>query len=385
LWLVVYVTEDERFMRMALELAELGRGQTRPNPLVGAVIVRDGEIVGQGAHLKAGGPHAEVHALAMAGPKAKGATAYVTLEPCNHYGKTPPCSEALIEAGVRRVVIATKDPFPLVDGGGIARLRAAGVDVQTDVLVEQAMHQNETYMKWARTGLPFVWWKSAATLDGYIAADSGHSRYVTSDAARTSVQELRRAVQAIAVGIGTVLADDPRLTIRDGDSGEPADVQPIRIVFDSQLRMPATASMLTQPGTTVIYTSQRSLDALTGERLRAFNNHRVELVPVELNQGGRVSLSAALSHMGKRNIQSVVVEGGSQIVSQLFQHHLIDKVSYYLAPKLLGGGISALKGRAVSNMGEAVELERVTWSRVGPDILVEGYPIYHDELEEAGD
>jgi diaminohydroxyphosphoribosylaminopyrimidine deaminase / 5-amino-6-(5-phosphoribosylamino)uracil reductase len=241
--------QDEHYMRVELQLAELGRYQTMPNPMVGAVIVHQNEIVGQGAHLKAGEPHAEVHALRMAGEKARGATLYVTLEPCSHHGRTPPCADAVISAGITRVVIATEDQNPIVQGNGIRRLRDAGLEVVTGVFAEEAYRLNEMFFTSVLHGRPFVVWKCASTLDGYIATHGGDSKYVTSALSRQSVQQLRRELPSIAVGIGTVLADNPRLTVRDEVA-----MQPLRVVFDSRLRFPTTAKMLEEPGNTLIYT-----------------------------------------------------------------------------------------------------------------------------------
>ncbi|MCL6593083.1 MAG: bifunctional diaminohydroxyphosphoribosylaminopyrimidine deaminase/5-amino-6-(5-phosphoribosylamino)uracil reductase RibD [Alicyclobacillus sp.] len=369
--------EDERWMHIALQLAELGRGQTEPNPLVGAVVVQGGELVGQGAHLRAGTPHAEVHALRMAGERARGATVYVTLEPCNHHGQTPPCTEALLAAGVARVVVAALDPNPRVNGAGVQRLRDAGVEVVTGVLREMAERQNEVFRHWVRKQRPFVIWKCAATLDGRIAAETGHSQYVTGAAARAQVHHVRRTVGAIAVGVGTVLADNPRLTARFPEVAEDAVWQPLRVVFDSRLRTPAGAAVLQPPGRTVLLVTEAGRAAAPPDHVDQLAR-QAELVVVPSDGLGRVALPDALAELGRRGVASLLVEGGSQLVSALVGSQLVDKVIYYIAPKLLGGGLPALQGLAPATMAAAIELERVDVTRVGEDVCIQGYPIYPD-------
>lgn len=368
-------------MRIALQIAELGRGQTSPNPLVGAVVVRDGEVVGQGAHLKAGEPHAEVHALRMAAEKARGSTVYVTLEPCSHQGRTPPCADALIQARVARVVVATGDSNPVVHGRGVEKLREAGIDVTVGVLAAAANEQNEAYVTWRRENRPFVVWKCAATLDGYIAAGSGHSMYVTSAESRASVHALRRQYPAIGVGIGTVLADDPRLTVRTPEGT--ADNQPLRVVFDTRLRISSHARMFSEPGETLLYATeegQREREQ-RGAATPAFTHVQTVIVPADRH--GHVSLHHALQDLGQRGVHSILVEGGATLVTALLAGHLIDKVVYYIAPKLLAGGVPALHGRQTTHMTEAVAFERVTWTQVGVDMCCNGYPQY--PLNETAD
>ncbi|MDQ0189701.1 bifunctional diaminohydroxyphosphoribosylaminopyrimidine deaminase/5-amino-6-(5-phosphoribosylamino)uracil reductase RibD [Alicyclobacillus cycloheptanicus] len=363
------MSEAERLMQIALRLAELGRGQTSPNPMVGAVIVQHGEIVGQGAHLKAGGPHAEVHALRMAGDRAKGATVYVTLEPCAHVGRTPPCADALIEAGVAEVVVACTDPNPEVSGAGIRRLQQAGIRVTVGVLEKQAQALNEAYFHWRATGRPFVVWKCAATLDGYIATHQGDSRYVTSPEARQSVHQLRQEHPAIAVGVGTLLADNPQLTIRL--QGRPLNAwQPLRVVFDSNLRSRPDAEVFQGPGKTLIYTS---VSDVKGGRAAQLQARGAEIQVVEADLHGRVLLPAALNDLGQRGLTSVLVEAGPTVAGALLRDRLVDKVVYYIAPKLLGGGMTAVQGRDPERMSEALRLTRVSVSQIGPDLRVEGY------------
>jgi diaminohydroxyphosphoribosylaminopyrimidine deaminase/5-amino-6-(5-phosphoribosylamino)uracil reductase len=367
--------DDEHYMRIALRLAELGRGQTSPNPLVGCVIVKDGEIIGQGAHLRAGTPHAEVHALRMAGDRAEGATAYVTLEPCSHFGRTPPCTDALIRAGIRRVVVAAVDPDPRVCGRGLARLRDAGIDVQTGILEQEAVRQNEGFRMRVLTGRPLVLWKCAATLDGYIAAHTGHSQYVTGPAAREAVQRLRSQHAAVAVGSGTAIADDPRLTVRSAN-GEAAPHQPLRVVFDSRLRLSPGSRMLREPGRTLVYTLEAALEGPKAADLRAAG---AELAAMPAGPDGRVDLSAALADLGRRGVNELLVEGGSELVSTLLARRLVDRVAYFVAPKLLGGGIPALRGLNPDRMDGAVRLEVDRVTTHGDDLCLWGRPVYGEE------
>lgn len=375
------LVRDEHYMDLALQLAELGRGQTTPNPMVGAVIVKDNRIIGQGAHLKAGEPHAEIHALRMAGDAAQGATLYVTLEPCSHHGRTPPCAEAIVRAGVSRVVIAMEDRNPLVRGHGVEKLKSAGIQVIVGVRSAQAYRLNEVFFTWASQRRPFVVWKCAATMDGYIAAMSGDSKWVTGEDARSSVQQLRADLPAIAVGIGTVLADNPRLTVRDTVSE-----QPLRVIFDSKLRFPLSATMRREPGSTLIYTALSQEEISQTElaqkdspghhkiRLGDSDNPSLEIASIPRDESGRVSVPAAMSDLALRNVTGILLEGGSTLVAEFLKHRLIDKVVYYIAPKLLGGGIPALSSLSPEHMRDAIGLRDVSWSLVGSDFRVEGYP-----------
>lgn len=372
--------EDQRFMQMAVRVAEAGRGQTSPNPLVGAVIVKDGFVVGIGAHLRAGTPHAEVHALRAAGDQATGATAYVTLEPCSHFGRTPPCADALIEAGIQRVVIAGLDNNPLVAGLGVQRLQAAGIEVTVGVESASAPQLNEAFFTWIRQGRPYVVWKSAATVDGYTACPSGHSQWVTGPEARAAVQRLRLSLPAIAVGVGTVLADDPALTARSGTVAVAAERQPLRVVFDTHLRTPATAHLLAQPGRTRIYVGE----AVTGAQVEEFRTAAastaapgtVEVVTVPTDANGHLSLVAALQHLGQDGISGVLVEGGSTLVGTLLQQRLVDAIVQFTAPKLLGGGIPLAYGCQPQTMAEAILLEDVSMSQVGSDWRMDARLVY---------
>jgi len=372
---------DEHYMRMALQVAQFAVGQTSPNPLVGAVLVKDGQVIAQGAHLKAGSPHAEVHALRMAAEQATGATLYVTLEPCSHHGRTPPCAEAVVAAGVGRVVMAMEDLNPEVAGRGRRLIEAAGIAVTTGVMAEESAQMNEAYITWRRRNRPFVVWKCAATLDGYTATPSGHAQFVTGEAARLEVQSLRRTLPAIAVGVGTVLADDPLLTVRPHASF--VAMQPLRVVFDSHLRLPSTARMLSAPGRTLVYTTE-SADAIARKRGTWAADIAVDMMTIGSDSAGRILLQEALQDLGRRGITGVLLEGGGTIASSFLSQQLIDKVVYYISPKLLGGGIPAIGGLLPQQMEHAVQLRGIHWRTVGDDMCIEGYPIWLDGKDGAG-
>jgi diaminohydroxyphosphoribosylaminopyrimidine deaminase/5-amino-6-(5-phosphoribosylamino)uracil reductase len=366
-------TTDEAYMEQAILLARAGIGQTYPNPAVGCVLVRDGRVVGQGAHLKAGGPHAEIHALAEAGEAAAGSTAYVTLEPCSHHGRTPPCADALIAAGVARVVIALVDPDVRVAGRGVDRLRSAGIDVLVGVLAAASERLNEPYLFFKRTGLPHVLWKSAVTLDGRLAADSGQSQWVTGSAARAEVQALRRQVAAIVTGVGTLLADNPELTIRGPDHvPEASERQPVRVVLDTHLRTPAMAKLLGAPGRTVIFASPAAVAAKKEQVLELEKAGHVEVRPVQTAASG-LDLDAVLCQLAGMNLWSVLLETGPTLASSFLQLGRVQRVALFYAPKLLLSGLPMLQGAPVTqHMDEALQLTDVEWRRVGDDFLVEG-------------
>jgi diaminohydroxyphosphoribosylaminopyrimidine deaminase/5-amino-6-(5-phosphoribosylamino)uracil reductase len=357
------------YMRMALALAAQGAGRVSPNPMVGAVLVNAQRIVGRGFHQAVGGAHAEVNAIDDAGDQARGATLYVTLEPCNHQGRTPPCTRKIIEAGIARVVVAMADPNPDVTGGGNAYLRARGIDVVCGVCADEARQLNEIFVKHVRTKLPFVVLKMAATLDGRIATRTGDARWVTGPAARARVHTMRHAMDAIMVGVGTVAADDPALTARlEGGGG----VDPIRIVLDTHLRMPAAARMLRQDSTAetwVVCGPQAAQDEKTRLKDRGA---RILEAPL---QAGRIDLKALMDLLGARQVTSVLIEGGAQVAASALQADVVDKVMFFYAPKILGGddGIPMCKGPGPDKMSASRPLHRTTVTRVGEDLLVEGY------------
>ena len=335
---------DHQYMARALQLAAQGLYTTHPNPRVGCVIVRDGEntgytgcisgeIVGEGWHVRAGEPHAEIHALAQAGTRARGATAYVTLEPCCHHGRTPPCADALIEAGVTRVVTAMIDPNPKVAGQGLARLAAAGIAIESGVLQAQAEALNPGFIMRMREHRPFVRCKLAMSVDGRTAMANGESKWITSDAAREDVQRLRASSAAILTGIGTVLADDPALTGRVAGAAR----QPLRVVVDSQLRMPPQARLLKEPGRTLIVTT--SPDRVSSEKL-VCNNVTVN---VQSARQGRVNLALLMQTLAvDHEINEVLVEAGPTLNGALLNAGLIDEVIIYMAPHLMGDAARGL-------------------------------------------
>ncbi|HLV12045.1 MAG TPA: bifunctional diaminohydroxyphosphoribosylaminopyrimidine deaminase/5-amino-6-(5-phosphoribosylamino)uracil reductase RibD [Trueperaceae bacterium] len=361
-------------MRRALELAARGRGRTSPNPLVGCVIVApDGSVVGEGWHPFAGGPHAEAAALAAAGEAARGATAYVTLEPCDHHGRTPPCTEALIAAGVAEVVVAHLDPDPRVSGRGVARLEAAGVRVRVGTLAAEAEALNEAYLTSRRLGRPFVLYKAATTLDGKTATTSGESRWISGEAARERVHAWRDELDAVAVGAGTVVRDDPALTTRLPGGGR----TPLKVVFDGALRTPATARLFEPdpegvPARVVVFAAEGA-PAARAERLAARGAEVVTLPAPD----GRPDVAAALAHLAGRQVQSLLLEGGGTLAWSFFARRAVDRVAFFLAPKLLGGPAPGpLGGPGVHALASAFALTDLSSERVGDDLLVQGRVVY---------
>jgi diaminohydroxyphosphoribosylaminopyrimidine deaminase/5-amino-6-(5-phosphoribosylamino)uracil reductase len=363
------MTDPSMFMRRALELAESALGRVSPNPAVGAVVVRDGRIVGEGATHPPGGPHAEVVALREAGGLARGATVYVSLEPCSHHGRTPPCVDALIAAGVGRVAFSFVDPDDKVAGEGRAKLAAAGVAVEEGDGAPQSMRLLEAYVKHRRTGLPLVTVKYAASLDGRIAAASGDSRWVSGHQTLAWAHGLRLRIDAIMAGVETVLVDNPRLTARPG--GVEAERQPLRIVADSRGRTPADAAVLQGPAPTLIATTAAS----TEEWRQAMASRRAEVLVLPADAGGRVSLPDLLRELGDRGVLSLLVEGGGRLNGSFFDLGLVDKVHAVLAPLVIGAAdaATAVAGRGAQRMSDALRLRGVTVERLGEDVLVTGY------------
>jgi diaminohydroxyphosphoribosylaminopyrimidine deaminase/5-amino-6-(5-phosphoribosylamino)uracil reductase len=362
---------QKSLMHRALELAALARGRTSPNPMVGAVIVRDGRVVGEGYHRRAGTPHAEVHALRAAGEQAWGATLYVNLEPCNHQGRTPPCTEAIIAAGIAEVHMAMLDPNPRVNGQGRVRLEEAGIRTTVGVLEAEAHELNEVFVTYITAGRPFVIAKFAASLDGKIATRTGESRWITGEAARQRVHALRDTVDAILVGASTVLADDPLLTTRLPDR----EVHhPLRIILDSRGRVPLQARLYDPalPGKTLLATTP----ALPAEHRVALEARGIEVLTLPADAQGRVDLPALLAALGQREVTSLLVEGGGMVLGSFFEARLVDKVLAFLAPLVIGGrdAPGAVAGKGVERLAGAARLERVRVERVGEDVLVTGYP-----------
>ncbi|MGK2941196.1 MAG: bifunctional diaminohydroxyphosphoribosylaminopyrimidine deaminase/5-amino-6-(5-phosphoribosylamino)uracil reductase RibD [Immundisolibacter sp.] len=357
---------DADWMREALGLAEGGRYGAAPNPLVGCLLVRRGVRVGTGFHRRAGEPHAEANALAEAGSRANGATAYVTLEPCAHHGRTPPCADALIAAGLRRVVVAMEDPNPRVAGRGIERLRNAGIVVECGLEAASAAALNPGFIKRMRTGRPYVRVKMAQSLDGRSALADGESRWITGPAARADVQLWRGRSQAIVTGIGTALADDPSLTVRLPEATE----QPMRVVLDRQLGLSPTARLLAEPGETLVVT--HSEDRARTDALIASG---AEVLCLRATPDG-VDLGAVLDELGRRECNEALVEAGPRLAGAFIATGLVDEIIVYIAPHLLGNGarpVFELPG--VSRMDERFELELLDVQAFGPDLRLRLRPL----------
>lgn len=356
--------DHERFMRLALEAASRGLGRTAPNPAVGAVLVRGGKVVGRGHHARAGGAHAEIEALRAAGAKARGADLYTTLEPCNHFGRTPPCSEAVLRAGVARVFVGSRDPNPLVDGKGNARLRRAGVEVVAGPLQAECDALNAPWFRFIASGRPFVTLKVAATLDGRIATAAGDSRWVSGGEARAWVHRLRDRVDAVLVGRGTAVADDPRLTTRlPGGGGR----DPLRVVLDTGLTLPATLRLFRQRSAARTLV----LHAASGARRLG---PRVDLQRIARGPGG-LDLRAALAALAARGVVHLLVEGGGAVAASFLAAGLVDRLALVLSPRVLGGGLGWGGESGPARMAEALRLRDLTVERLGDDLLVQGAPV----------
>ncbi len=353
-------------MRLALALAQKGEGFTRPNPLVGAVVVRDGEVVAEAYHERFGGPHAEVLALEKAGEKAKGAELYVNLEPCVDFPgkKTPSCAEAIIRAGIKRVVIATRDPNPQVSGRGVARLKAAGIEVVEGVLAEEAKKLNEIFFHWITTCTPFVALKLAMTLDGKIASSQGKSKWITGEEARRLVQKLRRRYAAILVGTNTVLADDPELTVRD----EPGP-QPLRVVLDTHGRIPLNARVFSGGAKTLVATvyMSKAIEEALGKK-------GVEVLRLP-EKNGVVDPRGLLLALSERGVDSILVEGGGEVAWSFLSQGLVQKIYFFYAPLILGGrkAVPAVGGEGFPEPAQGLRIRDITLEWVGPDLLLTGY------------
>lgn len=357
---------DARWMRRALALAR--RGTTPPNPMVGCVVVRDGQAVGEGWHRRAGLPHAEAEALAKAGDRARGATVYVTLEPCSHHGRTPPCADALIAAGVRRVVAALRDPNPIVSGRGFERLRQAGIQVDVGLLEAEAAELNAAFLHYHATGEPLVTLKAAVTLDGKIATRSGDSHWITGERARAYGRRLRARSGAVLCGIGTVLADNPMLTARIRG----VMYEPLRVVLDSDARIPATSRLVetARVHPVLVYVAT----GVSRERVAVLEAAGVQVAEVERRAGGGLDLRAVLADLGRRGVISVLVEGGGQVHAGFLEAGLAHRVAWFIAPKLVGGrdAPTAVEGSGSETMCGAARIVRGVLRRLGQDVCLEG-------------
>jgi diaminohydroxyphosphoribosylaminopyrimidine deaminase/5-amino-6-(5-phosphoribosylamino)uracil reductase len=369
------MTNHAFYMELAIKNAQAMKGQTDPNPLVGAVIVNDSRIVGIGAHMKTGEPHAEIHAIRMAGEKAQGATIYVTLEPCSHQGRTGPCARSIVEAGINTVVIATLDPNPLVSGRGVKILEDAGVQVITGILEENSRKMNEVFNKFIVEKKPFVTLKSGITLDGKIASHAAHSKWITSADARADVHQLRTENMAILVGVNTVIEDNPELTARI-----PNGRNPLRIILDSTLKTPLDAKVVTDKlADTWIFTSahydQQKKEALENLGMTIF--HTTDLKHVNVKEVVQI--------LGEKSISSLLIEGGGTINAAFLENQLIDKAVIYIAPKLIGGknAPTFMEGTGIELMSDAVELVDTDIQKIGNDFKFVGYPSYKQEKIEG--
>ncbi|KFN02670.1 bifunctional diaminohydroxyphosphoribosylaminopyrimidine deaminase/5-amino-6-(5-phosphoribosylamino)uracil reductase RibD [Bacillus clarus] len=353
---------DQEYMRAALQIAQGTSGQTSPNPMVGAVVVKDGNIVGMGAHLRAGEEHAEVHALHMAGEKAKGATIYVTLEPCSHFGKTPPCCELLIEKGVKRVVIATLDRNPLVSGNGRRRLEEAGIEVTTGVLEANATLLNRYFFHYMKTKRPFVTIKTAMSLDGKTATMTGESKWITGEKARADVHQYRHTHDAILVGVNTVIADNPHLTTRIPNGGK----HPIRIILDTNLRTPPSSHVITDEiaPTWIIVGKDASK-----EKIAAYTSENVTVFQMKTKQ---IKIHELLSLLGEKQILSLFVEGGQSVHASFLETNNFNEIVTYISPKLIGGkeAPTLFGGTGFSKLQDALSLKIQEMKQIGDDIKI---------------
>ncbi|MBN1552589.1 bifunctional diaminohydroxyphosphoribosylaminopyrimidine deaminase/5-amino-6-(5-phosphoribosylamino)uracil reductase RibD [bacterium] len=361
---------DTHWMRKALALARSVQGKTHPNPTVGCVIVKNNRLLGQGYHKFAGAPHAEIDALTSCGNNsASGATCYITMEPCNHFGRTPPCTDALIKSGIKRVVIALRDPNPEVTGGGIEKLKAHGIDVSVGIEEEKARKLNEAWIKWIQTGLPFVIIKIAASLDGKVATKTGDSKWITGEKSRHYVHRLRQRVSCVMIGSGTVLSDDPLLTVR---KLYPKGPNPLRLIADSRLRSPLQAKIFqNQTDAKTIIATAHSSDT---EKKIKLTTQGIEIIELSKSKNG-IDLEELLQLLGKKHIESILVEGGPTLAMSFIQSGLADKVLFFIAPLLIGGKNArcALEGEGFDLLAEAPVVKRCDVRRIGRDILVEGY------------
>lgn len=369
---------DRKYMARALQLALRGAGHTRPNPMVGAVLVKDGRIIGEGWHKQYGGPHAEVNAFASATEDPEGATLYVSLEPCSHYGKTPPCADLIIRKKVARVVAALEDPNPLVSGRGFRKLRANGIRVTVGVLAEEARHINDVFLTYVTRKRPFVLYKAAMSLDGKIACHTGESQWISSEKSREEVQRLRGILSGIMVGAGTVIADNPRLTCRMEEYENPA-----RIIVDGKLRVPLESRIFHEPGRNIILTTSEA----SPEKKKALENLGVELIEADSEEPGKVDLKSAMLALGIKGIDGILLEGGPTLAASALEAGIIDAVRFYIAQKIIGGreAPSPFAGTGAAHMNEVVPLTDAVCGTSGDDLWIQAYIQREKKEPEAGE
>lgn len=359
--------KDYEYMKLAIDLAKATRGQTSPNPVVGSVVVNNGEVVGMGAHLRAGEAHAEVHALKAAGERAKGGTIYVTLEPCSHHGKTPPCADLIIEKGIAKVVVASLDPNPLVSGRGIERIKAAGISVETGILKEEADALNKVFFHYIKTRTPYVTLKTASSLDGKTATVTGESKWITGEKAILDVHQLRHEHDGILAGVQTIITDNPSLTTRLPNGGK----HPIRIVLDHQLRIPEESTLLHDGQAPTWIITGNHIDSKKADRVR---NSFVEVFPLSSET---INIEKVLMFLGEKGVTSLLVEGGSTVHGSFLKAGRFNEVISYIAPKLIGGkdAPTLFGGEGISNIDEAVPLKIQSVEHIGEDIKITAVPL----------
>ncbi len=357
--------DDNYYMRMAIRLARKGIGKTNPNPMVGTIIVKDGKIIGRGYHKKCGDYHAEINAINNVKGSIRGSTFYITLEPCSHYGRTPPCVDTLIKKKLERVVVGTPDPNPEVNGKGIKILRSKGIKVDVGILGSECRQLNEHYFKFIKSGIPYVTVKYAQTLDGRIATKTGDSQWISSEASRKYVHVLRSTNDGIVVGAGTVTADNPQLTVRHVKGKNP-----LRIIVDSKLRIPIKSSVLTDdnPHQTIIATTSNA----PSRKITAIKKLGAEVLVVKKERNGKVSFSSLLKELGKREIMSVLVEGGSGMITALLKVNLVDKMIIPISPRILGKGLEAIGDLNINKIKDAIKFSSFKTMKKGDDLIFEG-------------
>ncbi len=364
---------DERFMKKAIRLARRGLGSTSPNPVVGALIVKNEQIISSGYHKRAGAPHAEIVALSKAGERARESTLYVNMEPCNHYGRTPPCTGAILESGVRKIVVGMPDPNPHVPGGGCEFLRSKGVEVKCGVLEEECTRLNEVYIKYVTKGKPFVILKGALTLDGWIATQTGNSKWITGEKSRKFVHTLRKRVDAIMVGVETIIADNPLLTPY---LARRSDRAPVKVIADTNLRIPLHSRVFNSPKSALTIIAAGS--NVSNNKRKTIEGLGARVINCQ-TRGGRIDLADLLDKLAEMSISSILVEGGATIFSSIIREGLVDKFYIFLAPKILCGdnGIPFARGPGCDTIENCLTLKVLMVRRFDDDIMIEGYPRRH--------
>ncbi|MFH1406914.1 MAG: bifunctional diaminohydroxyphosphoribosylaminopyrimidine deaminase/5-amino-6-(5-phosphoribosylamino)uracil reductase RibD [Candidatus Omnitrophota bacterium] len=369
--------DASKYMHLALRLAQRGRDKVSPNPMVGAVVVKKGKIIGRGYHKFFGGPHAEIYALrqaglldSKAGKNARGATLYVTFEPCNHYGKTPPCTGAIVKAGIKKVVIAMKDPNPLNNGAGIRELRRKKIRVVSGVCEKQAKRLNSAFIKYITEKMPYVIVKIAQSLDGKIATKKGESKWITRDYARRHVQKLRAEADAIMIGVNTILKDDPLLTARNQKTKINRQ-KPVKVILDSKLRTPLNAKIFSKESPAKVIIAANSAPK---EKIAAFKNKGVEIIEAK-GANGNVNIKTVMRELARRGIANVLIEGGGETIASAFKARLVDKILFFIAPKIIGGRCAktSVEGEGIEKLVDTTEISEIKIKKLDKDILLEGY------------